>query len=391
MIDENEAWVSKNFTLQDSEKFKVMVRVYEDIFVSKEHFANSIEVGRSTVFNWLQKEQASFNTKSKTKICKAFNLFDTVWTDSFSTQEAFEEALSEYQKRVVQPKVRENNILVALKKSKKDENMKIENLSKKEIDALLETKLENESAFFMFAFAKKLKNDKKVKKALKVLQWIEEKACSFKYTHENELRHLKAVLLSHDKIQDWDGAIHILRSLYHSRHYHLEEPEILTLLASNYKRKALEMHKLKEEIDMQLITSAICLYEDAYALKADNSKYYDAINLAYLYNLVDAIEVEYADKQEIQHLYGELSRIWRIDTHSWWEVSSDAEFLMLLGSVDLAKVKINAFLEHHKVKPFEFDTTLRQLKLYIQFTADENAQRFLEHLRESGKYLNLSA
>jgi len=388
MINENDAWINKNFTLQDSEKFKVMVRVYEDTFVSKEYFANTIAVGRSTVFNWFQKEQASFNTKSKTKICKAFNLFDTVWTDGFTTQEAFEEALPEYEKVGSPPSVRENNILVQLTKSKKDENMTIENLSKKEIDALLETKLEKESAFFMFAFAKKLKNDKKIKKALKVLDWIEAKACSFKYTHENELRHLKAVLLSDEKIKNWDEAIHILRSLYHSRHYHLEEPEILTLLASNYKRKALETHNPKEEIDMQLMTSAICLYEDAYALKPDNGKYYDAINLAYLYNLVDAIEVEYADTKELKQRYRELLRLWRIDTSSWWEVSSNAEFLMLLGDVDLAKIKINNFLENHKVKPFELDTTLRQLKLYMHFTADTPAPEFLEHLTESRKYLN---
>lgn len=61
---------------------------------------------------------------------------------------------------------------------------------------------------------------------------------------------------------------------------------------------------------------------------------------------------------------------------------------MLLGDVDLAKIKINDFLENHKVKPFELDTTLRQLQLYLHFTADTHAQEFLEYLTESGKYLN---
>jgi len=135
--------------------------------------------------------------------------------------------------------------------------MNVNHLSKDEIDLLLDTKLEKESASFMFEFAKKLKNKKQIKDAL-------------------------------------------------------------------------------------------CLYEDAYNLKPDNAKYYNAINIAYLYNIVDAIEVEYSDKVEIETLYKNLSQIWRIDTSNWWMVCSDAEFLMLL-KVDLAILKINDFLDSHKV------------------------------------------
>ena len=65
-------------------------------------------------------------------------------------------------------------------------------------------------------------------------------------------------------------------------------------------------------------------------------KYYDAINLAYLYNITDSIETEYAnEKEEITEIYQKLSKIWRIDDNSWWEISSDAEFLMLLGQYKL--------------------------------------------------------
>jgi DNA-binding XRE family transcriptional regulator len=386
MIDENEAWIENNFTLNDSEKFKVMVKVYDKKFVNKDAMAKKIGIARATIFDWLNKDKASFHTKSKIKVCKAFKLLDTVWSDSFPTENEFEKLLYEYEK--IEPqKLRKDiarHILLQLDEVHiKDKCMEVDNLAKDEIDLLLANRLQKESASFMFTFAKKLKNEKQIKESLKVLLWIDEKESTFKYTHENELRHFKAILLSHDKIKDWDGAIHILRSLYHSRHYHLEEPEILTLLASNYKRKALDNHNSKDNINMELITSALCLYEDAYELKSDNNKYYDAINLAYLYNIVDAIEVEYADKIEIETLYKNLSELWRIDKTNWWEVCSDAEFLMLLGKVDLAIFKINEFLDNHEVKPFEIDATIRQLKLYIQFSEDVNAEEFLGYLVES--------
>ena len=386
MIDENEAWIENNFTLKDSEKFKIMVKVYHEKFISKEAFAKKIGSGRATVFDWLKKDNASLHTKSKIKICKAFNLLDTVWSDSFPNEDEFEKLLCEYEK-IKPKKLRRDiskHILVQLDEVKiKEKSMDVDNLEQDEIDLLLENKLQKESASFMFEFAKKLKNEKQIKESLEVLSWINNKESTFKYTHENELRYFKSVLLSHDKIKDWDGAIHILRSLYHGRKYHLDKPEILTLLASNYKRKALDNHNSKESINMELITSALCLYEDAYELKNDNDKFYDAINLAYLYNIVDTIEVEYADKIEIETLYSNLSKIWRIDKTNWWEVCSDAEFLMLLGKVDLAILKINTFLDTYKVKPFEIDATIRQIKLYIQFTEDENAKQFLEYLMDS--------
>jgi len=114
MIDENEAWIENNFTLKDSEKFKVMIRVYEDIFIDKKSFSKKIGVGRATIFDWIKKEKASFNTKSKTKICKGFGLLDTVWSDRFSTQESFEEQLPQYKKIEKSMKIRGQHIEIGL-------------------------------------------------------------------------------------------------------------------------------------------------------------------------------------------------------------------------------------------------------------------------------------
>ena len=255
------------------------------------------------------------------------------------------------------------------------------NLSQKEIDNLLK----KESIPFMFTLAKRLTSKNQVKEALKIFEWIESQNDSFKYTHKNKLQHQKAILLSHDTIKDWDGAIDILRSLYHASHYHLEEPEILTLLASNHKRKALDSAKSRDEVDMNLLTSSLCLYEDSYNLKPNNKKHYDAINMAYLYNIVDAIESEYADKTEIEILYKKLSEIWEVDTTQWWDVCTHAEFLMLLGEVDLAIEKMDEFFKSYSdnINPFAIEEVLfRQLRLYITFTDDEGAKRFLGYLEK---------
>ena len=391
--------IEDGFLLRDNEKLQVIAKVYSDIFVNKEHFAKLIGVGRSTVYEWFKEDKrVTFNTKSKSKISQTFGLLDTVWSEQYRLVEEFEKRLNDY-KKIEHPSTDIDRwILVNLKEIDTEDNqMSIERLSLNEIDVLLSDRMKNRSASFMFEVAQKLKSQDRVHKALEVLGWIEEQKSSFWYIHENRIRHFKAVLLSHEQIQAWDEAIDILRSLYHGSNYHLKEPEILTLLASNYKRKALyspiDTKKYRElnEVDMELMTSALCLYEDAYKLKPDNAKYYDAVNIAYLYNIIDTIEKEYANKKtEITSLYKELSMIWRIDKSSWWEVGSDAELLMLLGEVDLAIIKIGDFLENYSVKEFDIKTTIRQLELYIHFSDDINAKRFLKFLKESFSYIKES-
>jgi len=421
-----------NIPISDSVKFKIISQAYHDKFVNATHFSKLIGVGRSTVYNWLKssykietlgrdeiimQEGASINTKSKIKICNIFGLLDKIWSDRFYSSSEFRDMLDKYKKIENKKKViRENNILTGVKKEI-DDNFKVNNLSKEEINLLLDNRLKNKTASFKFNFAKLLTNKNRVIEALKVLEWIESDNSSFKYIYENQIKHLKAILLSHSKIGDWDGAIDILRSLYHSASYHLVEPEIITLLASNYKRKALDGVNSKDEINLEFITSALCLYEDAYNLKPDNSKYYDAINMAYLYKIVDAIEVEYANRVDIETLYRDLNRVWKkgsdtmlgnsrrlkwsstskfltfrdynyqwnkfIKKHlNWWETSTHAEFLILLGEVDIALSFIYDFVENYQIKPFEIDATIRQLNLYVKFTDDKNAKEFLDNLRE---------
>jgi hypothetical protein len=79
----------------------------------------------------------------------------------------------------------------------------------------------------------------------------------------------------------------------------------------------------------------------------------------------------------------------RVKNSKWWEIISNAEFLMLLGKTDIAILKVNEFLEFEEItSTFDMTTTLRQLKLYIHFTQDRNAIKFYEYLKTSWEILS---
>jgi hypothetical protein len=167
-------------------------------------------------------------------------------------------------------------------------------------------------------------------------------------------------------------------------------------LASNYKRKALYCFSSKqkkliknEQIDLNLLSSALLLYREAYEAKDSEPKYYDAINFAYLYKIVECIESEEPNSFELKNLYKSLKQEWVVDSSNWWEVSTNVEFLMLLGETELAKHNITMFLEEQRIESFNIETTLRQLKLYLHFTKDSNAKELHDYLYESWQHINV--
>jgi len=367
-IDYDNAIDYSTYNLSDTEKFTIMVKEFPKLFESEKSFANKIFVSHSSVNYWINHKTRKIKATAKSEICNVFGLLFSVWEDTFAIAEDFEKELLNYKKI----------------RNKKDT---IERHIMKSIDM--------KQPLFLFEQAKEYKENRKVKEAIKLIKEIESNDSSFKYTHHNQISHLKAILLSDDIIQDWDGAIHILRNLYFSAKYHLEEPEIITLIASNYKRKALYnpiTKKLREQkgVDIDLIASALTLYFEAYELKDSQDKYYDALNYAYLYNISNSIESKEIDHNRIKELYNDFSKRWRVDEKSWWEVISRAEFQMLMGNVDIAISDIDYFLETYRVTPSQMDATLRQLKLYIHFTQEKNAIKFYQYLQDFWEFIQKS-
>jgi hypothetical protein len=356
---------NQDYSLSDTKKFTVMVKYFPSLFESEKIFATKIFVSHSSVNHWINLKTKKIKATAKSEICNIFGLVYSVWEDSFACEENFEKELLSY------------------KKVQKKRNL---------IERYIMKPIENQQPLFLFEQAKEYKEQKRIKEALGLIEQIERDGSSFKYKHHNEIAHLKAILLSDEVIQDWDGAIHILRNLYFSANYHLEEPEIVTLIASNYKRKALYHPKTKiyreiEDVDMDLIASALILYHEAYEEKDSQAKYYDALNYAYLYNISESIESKEISHERIKTLYDGFSKQWRVDECNWWEVISQAEFSMLLGDTNRAISSTDYFLETHAVTPSQIGATLRQLELYIHFTQDENAIQFYQYLKESWSHI----
>ena len=378
-------------------RFEVIIEAYPKIYESSMSLATRLNCKKdTTVNNWLDGTTQKINSKSQVKLCTIFGLNSDVWTKEFNTKREFKKNLKSFETITDDGENPNSNmdglILDKLSNISDEEKNMLKKDLKKSIG--LTEELADKSPDFMFEFAEKLKKDNRVEEALEVLKMIGVHDSTYKYTYHNELKYFKAILLSHENIKDWDGAIHLLKELYSSARYHLQKPELITLIASNYKRKALydentqELREKVKAIDINLLVSAITLYHEAYNLKDSQAKYYDAINIAYLTNIIDAIEVEYADSIEIETLYKNLTtgeEKWRIDSDSWWEVTSNAEFLMLRGKTDLAISQINYFLDFHmnEMTEFDRDATLRQLEIYIHFTQDVNGVRFYEHLKAS--------
>ena len=369
--------------MTDTKKFLIMTQEFEDIYINAQSFSKKIGKNKSSVYNWLNGETSKIQGVAKAKIIEIFEFPHDIWMKEFNRDESF------------------RNYLKTLKTDNQDNFddlffEKLAEITTKEREILMKELEENidwkqiksSTPSFMFEYAEKLQKQDKAEEALEVLNILENNSSSYKIIHTNQIDKLKAILLSNDKIQDWDGAITILKRLYHNGKHTTNDPEITTLIASNYKRKAFYSGNNKsllpkEEIDLNLLIASIAIHKKAYNGKDSQDKYYDAINMAYLYNILNAIEIEDTDRIEINQLYSELLRVWKINNNDWWATISNAEFLMLLGKINLAISEVEDFIKNNpnKLTPSDLNPTLRQLEIYIFFTKDKNAMEFHEFLR----------
>ena len=387
--------------LSDSEKFTIILQKYCQEYINQKDLAQEMGIPQQSISDW-KKHSRNIRIKNRNAISKKFRLTDMVWLDTFDDAVNFEEQLDNYKiienisKKSIVEKIEtliSPNIIEPINEMTKEEKSLLELIGKEKHIELSNYNLNKMTSASIFKFALELKKRNQIKESLETLQIIETNDGSFKYTFHHQIQHLKAILLSHDTFKDWNQSIDILRLLYVA-YYHIEEPEIITLLASNYKRKALcrcnncpQKWKEREDIDMNLLSSATILYREAYEAKPKISKYYDAINFAYLYKISNSLEEKESTDVELKEIYQELMSQWIVEKSNWWEVSSQAEFLMLLGDIDLAIFKITEFLEEHTVEKFNIETTLRQLEMYLHYTHDAYAQKFYDYLYESWVYI----
>ena len=397
-IDYEEGWGSGD-NLSTLDKINIIRQKFstddENLLVNAV-FSRITGINQQTISAW-KNAKKDIQSGKKADICKAFNLRYQVWTDQFKSYEenVFYKKLDAY---LLDNEKLDEQTLKEEDTSHLDAHMydAVVTLSAEEEDELaffgkdktisLPGNLERYSPDFMYALAELLKRKGQAKDALYVLDMLEQSTHSFKYLHRKEIAHLKAILLSEKSIQKWDDAIEILRYLYADR-YHLEVPEVVTLTASNYKRKALYhpngMPNHADHVDLDALGASLSLYSEAYALKSDDQKYYDGINIAYIERILDALESDESENvttKELQKLFNELYNGKEVNLSDWWEVTSKVEFYILLGD-DASAVEL---YEGYKGTPtrFQLETSLRQLELYTHFCPqDDKAKGFMGMLR----------
>lgn len=377
--------------ITDTQKFAVMTEKYNNLYKGYLEFSNKIGVSKSSVNEWERRIERKIGHKSKTQICKVFNLNYKVWTDEFFDEKTFRETLHTYKEitddilktRLDTKMVGKKAILVG---NEEDELEELKNQRSIKIDY---DKLHAQSQLFSFELIPLLIENNQIEDALKIIDFLQNSNSTFVLYYYNQIEYYKAIIYSHSKVRKWDKAIEILRFLYSVSNYHLQKPEIITLMASNYKRKALTIDTdyawcNKEDVDLDLISNAIVLYNEAYKYKTYDQKYYDAINLAYLYKILDSFDgiTEIKNNYSIENLYNDLTLKWKYNRNDWWEVSTKAEFLTLLGNTEEAIFEIEHYLEQNKVKEFDIETTLRQISMCIHFSNDYCVQQFHTFLQE---------
>ena len=345
--------------------------------------------GVQTVNTWENQEGKIPNSTIKKDLANMFGMQYIMWAKSYADIQSFKRDL-EVLKKPTDDKSKEKDreldskVLGEVLPIPLDEESELEFISQT-LPIKIPGNLSSFSASFIFNLANLLKSHEQATDALYVLESLQKKVEPFVFYHRKKIQHLKAILLSHRTVQKWDEAIVELRYLY-ADGYHFEQPEILTLLASNYKRKALYHPNgtlnHKEQVDINLLQQANDLYEDAYNLSKDD-KYYHAINRAYMMLIIDAIEgtrKKETIKREITALYKELLKNgFPTNKSDWWQVTTQIEFLLLMQRDSEA---FDVFESYNSTpKAFEVETTIRQLELYSHFTGDRVVKDFMGVLR----------
>ena len=387
--------------LTDVAKFNAIFDSDHNQYHDVESFAQMSQISKSTVYDWRSGKSTNIQSHNRRKLNEIWSLDPSLWLDTFYDSNDLLRKLPRY--------IKAPSAFAQLDAFERLKGEPQTVLSQEEEDELLGLakshpvslpgQLDKKSSDFLFELAKLLKDRNQAMEAFTPLSIIEKRKDAFYYHFYPQISHLKAILCSHEKIGKWDEAIDELYFLYKVVGYHRNEPEILTLLASNLKRKAIFADSAKplpkESVDKEMLEKALDLYKEAYA---QSESWYDKLNEYYLTRILESIE---KDDVEEDLEYVSISRPKDQDLtmeqkknsdRNWWETVGELEFMMLTrkedsrGRIDpakfywLAESSLEMYLEKNEISPFELSTTQRQLEIYRHYVDDEFAKKLLEIL-----------
>jgi hypothetical protein len=362
----------------------VMEKSFElrDIFgKEKKSYVTSVTVG-----NWLKSNTDLKDTK-QILINLALNLEPTIWTDTFSSEVDMREQLPNYFKdwaggvTVVKDGVHQLNDL--------DKENSLKNFKEKKKIDISKLDLEKEGMKFRLFLAQMLYEKRQLKEGFEVLESIEDSESEFSIKNENEVDFIKALIF--DKLGKRTKAKIIFKKLS-NRGYNVYNPEVDFLIGSQIKREAFygkDGKELLEELDVKTLNIALTYYMKYFSeitkmgekSKKYSERYYYAINVAYLFEMLNRIEDE--NRESASAIFRKIG--WRYNPDCFWETMTQAEFLVLQNRVEEAEKVFEDYAKRKNIDEGSLQSSLDQLKAFAHFTEDESAIEFLEFLKEFAK------
>lgn len=380
------------------ERARVIIEYFKPQFKTMKDFTEYCHLKDRAPYDWKylsdeerekkigDRDDSSVQEKNRTNLCKYLKLKETIWVDKFISIEDMKNKFEDYRKKI---DFSEFIHIDNFKTTKEEENLLINHKQNKKL--LLKKKLfDLYSTEFLFKLANIYLKNNFAREALEIIDYIETVNSDFKYIYQKEIKHFKALCYSHNSIKDWESAIHLLREMYFDDSY-IDNIETLTLLASNYKRKALSSKQKDNmwcninEIDEALLLESMRFYHRIYwQKKIDN--YYDGINLYYLGKISDEINMwnkSNSDKKIYDEIAKHARKNFNPKSNNWWESITKIEFLMLDGNTKEAISDFNMLYDNIDIKPFEIDATIRQIEMYTHFVDDKSAKKVLQVLKDA--------
>lgn len=163
----------------------------------------------------------------------------------------------------------------------------------------------------------------------------------------------------------YDEAADIMYGLWQSG---AGDADTLSMLAAQYKRRALhgEDGRLlpKGEINIELLTRSRNLYIEAF--RRDISSFYSLLNAAYIMSFVCDPLVGCATFT--RYLIDAFEPNNPEDYEDWWHAAAIAEAELLSGEIAIACKLFRQATKQFDPKPFELDSTRKQIELYAHLT-----------------------
>lgn len=233
--------------------------------------------------------------------------------------------------------------------------------------------LENRSGFFILELADLCKSFGLYEKAIEYIQYAENHYLEindikvFPIRHQNKLIKLKANCLT--RIGRFEEAADVVYGLWQMG---LKDSDTLSMLAAQYKRRAIYGTDYKQEIvpemvNVDLLNRAKDLYLEAFRLNI--ADYYPAINVAYLYKIIGGMEEGKGNK-----LASYIIQAWGSKQgEDWWIDTTLAEAELLQDDLEVAVRRMEEAISLHQPDAFQKKAVYEQVIIYSSFTGKTRA------------------